>query len=103
MVNAFFIGIWEFYYNELEEEKKKEFLLPLGLAGLCLSGLVTILYFVALGLNLDAPSNIGFGVFPVAFAASVNIATLLVVFTPVIVSVTTVIKGLLSRKAHNKQ
>ena len=103
LVNAFFIGVWEFYYNELEEEKKKEFLLPLGLAGLCLSGLVTILYFVALGLNLDAPSNIGFGVFPVAFAASVNMATLLVVFTPVIVSVTAVIKGLLSRKACNKQ
>ena len=32
------------------------------------------------------------------FTASVNIATLVVVFTPVIVSVTALIKGLLKRK-----
>ena len=36
--------------------------------------------------------------FPVAFAASVNIATLLVVFTPLIVSIVALIKGILIRK-----
>ena len=33
----------------------------------------------------------------------IGIATLLVVFTPLIVSVACLIKGLLVRKAHNKQ
>ena len=103
LVNALFIAVWEFYFNELKEDKKKEFMLPLGICGIAISGLVTILYFVALGLNLDGPSNVGFGVLPVAFAASVNIATLLVVFTPVIVSVVCIIKGFLARKAFNKQ
>ena len=98
LVNALFIGVWEFYYNELKEEKKKEFLLPLSIAGCALSLLVLILYFVGLGLNLDGPSNVGFGVLPVAFAASVNIATLIVVFTPLIVSITALIKALLGRK-----
>ncbi len=90
--------VWEFYFNELKEEKKKEFLLPLAIVGLALSVVVMALYFVSLGLNLDAPSNIGFGVLPVAFAASVNIATMLVVATPFIVSVVALIKGLIARK-----
>ena len=47
---------------------------------------------------MDAPSNAGFGMLPVAFAASVNIATMIVVFTPVIVAVTAFIKGLILRK-----
>lgn len=98
LLSPLFLGVWEFYYNELKEEKKKEFLLPLALAGLCLSVLVVALYFVSLGTNLDAPSNAGFGMFPVAFAASVNIATMLTVATPLIVSVVAVIKGLLLRK-----
>ena len=98
LVNALSLAVWEFYYNELKEEKRREFLLPLALAGLVVSALVAILYFVALGLNLDGPSNAGFGILPVAFAASVNIATMIVVFTPVIVSVVALIKGLLGRK-----
>ena len=92
------LGIWEFYYNELKEEKKKEFLLPLALCGLIVSVLFAALYMIALGTSLDAPSNAGFGMFPVAFAASVNIATLLTVFTPIIVSVVALIKGILIRK-----
>ena len=99
LLSPLFLGVWEFYYNELKEEKKKEFLLPLGLAGTCLSVLVVALYFVALGNGLDAPSNAGFGMFPVAFAASVNIATMLVVVTPLIFSVVALIKGLIARKA----
>ena len=97
-VNFIFIGVWEFYYNELKEEKKRELLFGLALAGLVVSALTVALYFVSLGLNLDGPSNAGFGVLPVAFAASVNIATMIVVFTPLIVSVTALIKALVARK-----
>ena len=92
------LGFWEFYYNELKEEKKKELLLPLSLISLGVSVVFIALYFISLSTNLDAPSNAGFGMFPVAFAASVNIATLLVIFTPLIVSVTALIKGLLLRR-----
>ena len=97
-LSPLFLGVWEFYYNELKEEKKKEFLLPLAIAGVALSVIVVALYFVSLGTGLDAPSNAGFGMFPVAFAASVNIATMLTVATPLIVSVVALIKGLLLRK-----
>ena len=97
-LSPLFLGVWEFYYNELKEEKRKEFFLPLSVAGLAVSGLVTILYFVSLGLNLDAPSNIGFGILPVAFAASVNMATMICVVTPLIVSVVALIKALIARK-----
>ena len=90
--------VWEFYYNNLTEEKKKEFLLPLSLLSLCTSILFAALYFISLGTGLDAPSNAGFGMFPVAFAASVNIATLLTVATPLIVSIVALIKGILARK-----
>ena len=90
--------VWEFYYNELKEEKRKEVLLPLAIVSLIASVVVIALYMISLSTNKDAPSNAGFGMLPVAFAASVNIATLLVVFTPLIVSVTALIKGLLLRK-----
>ena len=98
LLSPIMMGVWEFYYNELLEEKKKEFLLPLALVGLCASILCVALYMISLGTSLDAPSNAGFGMFPVAFAASVNIATLLAVFTPLIVSIVAVIKGILIRK-----
>lgn len=98
LLSPVLLGFWEFYYNELKEEKKKEFLLPLAIAGVVVSVVLTALYMIALSTNMDAPSNAGFGMFPVAFAASVNIATLIVVFTPLIVSVTALIKGLILRK-----
>ena len=93
-----FLTIWEFYYNELKPEKRKEFLFPLSLVGLGVSVLELVLYFVSLGTNTDAPSNAGFGEFPVAFTASVNIATLVVVATPLIVSIIALVKALLYRK-----
>ena len=99
LANVLFFGVWEFYYNELKEVKKKEFLLPLAICGLVAAVLVLGIYMIALATNLDAPSNFGFGTLPIAFTASVNIATLVVVFTPLIVSVTALIKGLLKRKA----
>ena len=98
LLSALMLAIWEFYYNELKEEKRKEFLLPLAIVGLGCSVIVMALYFISLGTDLDAPSNMGFGVLPIAFAASVNMATLVMVFSPFIVSVVALIKGLLARK-----
>ena len=95
LVAGLSLPIWELYYNELKEDAKKECLLPFALVSLTVVLVAVILYFVSLGLNLDAPSNMGFGVFPVAFAASVNIATMLLVFTPLIASVVAVVKGLI--------
>lgn len=92
------LGVWEFYYNELKEEKKKEILLPLAIVSVVCSVIVVALYMISLSTNMDAPSNAGFGMFPVAFAASVNIATLLTVFTPLIFSVVALVKGLIMRK-----
>ena len=89
------LGVWEFYYNELKEEKKKELLLPLSLISTGVSVVFAVIYFVSLGTNLDAPANAGFGMLPVAFAASVNIATLIVVFLPVIFSLVAVVKGII--------
>ena len=70
-------------------------LLPLSLISTGVSVVVTIIYFVSLATDLDAPSNGGFGMLPVAFAASVNIATLIVVFLPVIFSLVALVKGLI--------
>jgi hypothetical protein len=102
-VNVVFLGSWEFYYNELKEENKKAFLLPIAIAALICSAISIVLYMVGLGTNMDAPSNGGFGILPVAFAASVNIATLIIVFTPLIVSVVALIKALVYRKKANKE
>ena len=101
LVNILFLGVWEFCYNEIKEEKKGQLLLPLAIIGLVASSLTAILYFVGLATNLDGPSNAGFGILPIAFTASVNIATLVVVATPIIVSVVALIKGLLLRKKAN--
>lgn len=98
ILSALYLGVWEFYYNELKDEKKKELLLPLSICGLVLSIVVAALYFISLGTGMDAPSNAGFGMLPVAFAASVNIATIIVVVTPLIVSIVALIKGLILRK-----
>lgn len=98
LLSPIILGFWEFYYNELKEEKKKEFLFPLSIVSLGVSVVLVALYFVSLGTNMDAPSNAGFGMFPVAFAASVNIATMLVVAAPLIFSIVAFIKGLIGRK-----
>ena len=98
LVNFCFFTVWEFYYNELKEESRKKVLLPLAIIALGVAAVAAIFYFVALGFNLDGPANVGFGVLPVAFSASVNIATMGVVFTPLIVGITALIKGLIIRK-----
>ena len=91
-------AVWELFYNNLTADAKKKFTLPLALISLAVSLLAAVLYFVALKKNLDGPSNVGFGILPIAFAASVNFATLLVVATPLIVSVAALVKGLFRRK-----
>ena len=91
------IAVWEVYYNNLTEEKRKEFSLKLAIISLAVSLVAAIIYFIALKFNLDGPSNVGFGILPIAFAASVNIATLLVVATPLIVSVVALIKGFIRK------
>ena len=93
------LGVWEFYYNELKEEKKKELLLPLSLISTGVTVVFAALYFISLSTNLDAPSNAGFGMFPVTFSASVNIATMIVVALPVLFSLVAVVKGLIIRRA----
>ena len=98
LASPIILCFWEFYYNELTEEGKRNVLLPVSLISLCFSLLIVGFYVIALSTNLDAPSNAGFGMFPVAFAASVNIATLLVVFAPLIFSIVALIKGLLLRR-----
>ncbi len=91
------ICVWEFFYNNLKPEKRREFTLPLALISLVVSIAAAVFYFLALKGNLDGPSNAGFGLLPIAFSASVNFATLLVVAMPLIVSVTALVKGLFRR------
>lgn len=96
------VAVWELYYNNLKEDVRKEATLPLALISLAVSAFSAVIYFIALKGNLDGPSNVGFGLLPIAFSASVNFATLLVVATPLIVSVTALIKGII-RKAKAKK
>ena len=98
LVNACFLIVWELYYNQLKPEMRKKLLMPLALIGLGVSLAVAIFYFVALSTNLDAPSKVGYGLQPIAFAASVNIASMLMVMVPVIVSIVALIKGSVMRK-----
>ena len=93
-----FIVVWEFYYNNLKEEKRAECLLPISLIGIGVSIISITLYFVSLSLDLDAPSNAGYGMFPIGFAANSNILILLVVFTPLIISVIALIKAIIMRR-----
>ena len=98
LVSPIILLVWEYYFNEIKLEKKKDILLPISIFSMAISLLFLVLYMIALTTDLDAPSNAGFGMLPVAFAASINIATLVMVFSPFIFSVVAFIKGLLLRK-----
>lgn len=98
LVGFLTIAVWELYYNNLTEAKRREVTLPLAVISLAASLAAAILYFIALKYNLDGPSNVGFGILPVAFSANVNLATLLVVAMPLIVSVTALVKGVVRRR-----
>ena len=97
-LDFFSLCIWEFYFNNLTSEKKKDLLLPLASIGLVISLAVMVLYFVALGLDLDAPSNIGFGVLPIAFSASLNVGSMILAIAPSVVCLVALIKGVTARK-----
>jgi len=88
------IVVWELYYNNLTEARRREITAPLAIVSLAVSLATAAAYFLALKHNLEGPANVGFGVLPVAMSASVNLATLLVVVTPLIVSVAALVKGL---------
>lgn len=88
------VAVWELYYNNLTEEKRRAAALPLGLISLPLSAGVMIFYLLALKGNLDGPSNVGFGIIPIAYASGMNVSMVLVVPVPLIVSVTALIKGI---------
>lgn len=88
------VAVWELYYNNLTEEKRRAAALPLGLILLPMSAGVMIFYFLALKGNLDGPSNVGFGIIPIAYSSGMNISTVLVVPVPLIVSLTALVKGI---------
>jgi hypothetical protein len=88
------VAVWELYYNNLTEEKRKSVILPLAVISTIVSVGSAIFYFIALKGNLDGAANVGFGILPVAFSSNVNIATMLVVAVPVIVSITALIKSI---------
>ena len=97
LLSPIMLAFWEFYYNELKEEKKKEFLLPVSVTSMVISAIFITLYFVALKTNLDAPNNAGFGMFPITFTATANYGTLVVVFTPAIVSIVAFIRAIVAK------
>lgn len=96
------MAVWELYYNNLSEEKKRAKTLPLALISLCVSIVSAVIYFLVLKNNLDGPTNVGFGLLPVAYSSSVNVATFLVILVPVIVSVVALIKGVIRKVKFNR-
>lgn len=94
------IAVWELYYNNLTEARRMAVTLPLALCSLALSLASSAAYFLALKHNLEGPANVGFGVLPVAMSANVNLATLLVVVTPLIVSIAAIVKGINRKSIH---
>ena len=91
------LPVWEFCYNNLTAEKRMKKTLPPAILYLAVSIAATVFYFLALKKNLDGPSNVGFGLLPIAFSASVNLATLFVVAVPLVVSVAALVKGIFRR------
>lgn len=98
LVTFLSFAVWELFYNSLKPEKRGGAMLRVSLVCLGVSVISAAVYFVALKFNLDGPSNVGFGLLPVAFSASVNFATMISVFTPFIASAAGVVKSLALRK-----
>lgn len=88
------IAVRELYYVKLSGEQRRKSMLSLALVSLAVSVAAAAFYFIALKSNLDGPANVGFGILPVAFTASVNLTTLAVVLLPLIVSIGALIKAL---------
>jgi len=96
------MAIWELYYNNLSEEKRRANTLPLALISLGVTICSAVVYFLVLKNNLDGPTNVGFGLLPVAYSSSVNVATFLVILVPVIVSVVALVKGVIRKLSMKK-
>ena len=98
LVTFLSFAVWELCYNALKPEKRGGAMLRVSLVCLGVSVMSAVFYFVALKFNLDGPSNVGFGLLPVAFSASVNFATMISVFTPLIASVAGLLRSLSLKK-----
>lgn len=90
--------LWGTYFPNLKIEKKKELLLPLGIITFSVSIVVIVLYHIALAMNLDGPTHVGFGVLPATFSASINIETNVITISLLIFSIVTIVKGIKYRK-----
>ena len=101
IVSPIILCFYEFIYSNLVVEKRKQYAFLFGLISIVITSILMVLYFVFLSLDLDAPSNIGFGAIPVAFTASVNVGTLVMVIIPFSVSLTCLIKGIIYKRNKN--
>ena len=97
------VAVWELYYNNLTEQKRRAVTLRLAVILLAVSCSSAVFYFLALKENLDGPSNVGFGILPVAYSSGFNFATLLVVAVPLIVSITALVKGICRKREFNSE
>lgn len=102
LLSPILLCVWEFYYNNLTEDKKKEFLLPLAIVAVAASVVFITLYIISGFTNPDSQANSGFGMFPLTFTATANYGTIIVIFTPLVVSIIALIKGILF-KVNNKK
>ena len=98
LVTFLSFAVWELCCNALKPEKRGAAMPKISLVCLGVSAVSAAFYFVALKFNLDGPSNVGFGLLPVAFSASVNFATMISVFTPLIASVAGLLRSLALKK-----
>ena len=98
LVTFLSFAVWELCYNALKPEKRGVAMLKISAVCLCVSAVSAVFYFVALKFNLDGPSNVGFGLLPVAFSASVNFATMISVLTPIVASVAGLLRSLSLKK-----
>jgi len=94
---VFYLLIWEFYYNELKEENRKN-MLVVAIAGAVLSIVVVGLYALAYNLDPQAPDLACFGILAVDYTASVNAATLIYTICNIAVPVTALAKALIVYK-----
>jgi hypothetical protein len=93
-----YMMIYEFHYLELKEEVRKEHDFIIGLVGTIISLVSIILFFISLSLNIDGPSNVGFGLLPVDFTASINVFNIIYPLTIVTVPMVKLIQGIIYKK-----
>lgn len=97
LLSPILLGMWEFYYHQLKPEKKRSQLLTLGIISTSVSVVCMVLYIVSLSTNMDAPANAGFGMFPITFTATANYGTMVVVACPLVVSIITLVRGIVAK------